>query len=319
MISSIDVIIPAYNAAAYVADTIQSVLSQTVLPYRVIVVNDGSTDETADVVARFKTGEHAQRVQIVTQANAGLSAARNAGIRASQAELLAFVDADDLWAPTKLARQLECFSRGDADLGVVYCGYGLIDANGARIGETDFDLSHGVRGLVYEQLQHGNLVSGSGSAVIVRRDCFERVGGFDEELPTCEDWDMWLRIAKFYTFDYVDEGLVFIRRHGESMQADPRKMLNGQLLFLNKRFLNASILEEQVREFRVSLIRNRVEACSLPSSRTCEAALQRRVGRAAVAIERLKLFLHVQVIRITSPDLIGRLFRKMRHTGKRAS
>jgi hypothetical protein len=113
----------------------------------------------------------------------------------------------------------------------VYCDYDDIDEHGAPLlGFPGQHLQRGLRGRIKRRLYRGNLVTSSGSGVLVRRACLERVGGFDETLPSSEDWEMWLRLAEHYAFDYVDQVLVQLRRHGASMQAQrARQMLRTDL------------------------------------------------------------------------------------------
>src|SRR5579862_475861 len=195
--TTVDVIIPAYNAQEFILQAIHSVKSQS-YPARIIVVDDGSTDETARLVNdRFATDP---AVRYIYKDNGGLSSARNRGFAESSAEFVAFLDADDLWVPNKLADQLEVFRRtGDPKLGVVYCDFENIDSTGFRLlDKARFQLDRSVRGEVFTQLLCGNYVAGSGSAVLIKRACFQSAGVFDEEFPTCEDWDMWLRLARYY-------------------------------------------------------------------------------------------------------------------------
>jgi glycosyltransferase involved in cell wall biosynthesis len=217
--TEVDVVIPVYNGARFLAAAIESVLAQTLPPRRLIVVDDGSCDESAQIARRYACG--AVELVVVQKPNGGLSSARNAGIARCRSELVALLDADDVWAPHKLARQVARFAESElSDLGVIYCSYDDIDEHGQPLlNFPSMPLTRGLRGRIRRRLFRGNLVAGSGSAVLVRRACLERVGGFDERLPSSEDWEMWLRLAEHYAFDYVDEVLVHLRRHGGSMQA----------------------------------------------------------------------------------------------------
>ncbi len=229
---TVDVIIPAYNARDFIVEAIQSVKCQTYAA-RVIVVDDGSTDGTADVVKdRFGLDGS---VCYVRKDNGGLSSARNRGLREAAADFIGFLDADDVWFPNKLSEQIEVFRRTtDPKLGVVYCNFEPIDREGRRISNTAAQLDLSVRGDVFCQLLRGNFVAGSGSAVLVRKECFQVTGPFDEALPSCEDWDMWLRLARHFHFDYVSEPLVQIRRHAGAMNRDARRMFVGHIIFFNK-------------------------------------------------------------------------------------
>jgi glycosyltransferase involved in cell wall biosynthesis len=234
----VDVVIPAYNAASFIEDALASVAAQGDCVARVIVVDDGSTDDTVAIAEAFGLRHPGLALVCLRQPNAGPSAARNRGLAHVQAEFVAMLDADDIWAPQKLQRQLEVFDHPRFEqLGVVYCGYGLMSESGERQENRGFRLDPSVRGDVSERLLEGNLVAGSASAVLIRRACLERVGTFDERLVCAEDWDLWLRIAEHYAFDFVEDELVWLRQHPSNAQKNELRMLGGELLFLNKLYL----------------------------------------------------------------------------------
>lgn len=234
---TIDVIIPCYNAEAYIGPAIASVLAQTVLPTRILVVNDGSTDGSEVVIKEIiATKQSRVEIVLISQPNGGLSHARNTGIKQSEAQYLAFLDADDIWYPTKLEKQVQVFTQSPyTRLGMVYCAYDIIDTNGALT--NDYKISRirkHIRGDVYKEMLHANYMIASGSGVLALRECFGVAGLFDEQLRALEDWDMWLRIAEHYEADYSPECLVSIRRHPSNMQKDVRHMLINQLSFYLK-------------------------------------------------------------------------------------
>ncbi len=232
----VDVVIPAYNAARYIGDTLRSVLAQTLPPARVIVVNDGSTDDTADL-ARQLAADHAGVVEVlvVDQPNAGQSVARNAGIGHGVSPFVAFLDADDLWHPKKLELQMALFRSDEDDgLGLVYCGTSAIDANSGPTLPTSAKRPMPA-GMIFDTLLHGNFINGSASAAVVRRECLDTLGMFDPDLRAVEDWDLWLRISERYRVDRVEDELVAIRQHA-SMQQDGRLMLGNLVKFFMKWF-----------------------------------------------------------------------------------
>lgn len=233
---TIDVVIPAYNAGAFITQSLQSVLLQDAPIHSVIVVNDGSIDDTQSKVRAFQEQYPQLKIVLIDQMNAGLSAARNAGIRHSQANYIALLDADDLWHPTKLSSQIALFDKSqNPQLGVVYCAYELINTAGnLHPSKEQVLIAPKLRGHVYKPLLRGNFISGSGSSVLIAHAVFDQVGLFDEQLRACEDWDMWLRIAQYYSFDYVDQTLVSIRVHPNNMQKDLGRMMSAELMVLNK-------------------------------------------------------------------------------------
>lgn len=227
---SVSVIIPVFNGARFLERCLDSVLAQTLLPQQIIVVNDASTDGTAEILHAYS--QRTPLIHVITNSrNRKLPTTRNIGIAASTAPWVAFLDADDVWLPTKLERQIEFLKTADSKVGVVYCGYKVID-------DKDDPMPHAlitppsVRGDVFMNLlQGGNLISGSASAVLVRRSALDAAGHFNESLTFAEDWDLWLRLARVCTFDFVPEDLVLIRRHPHSMQQQNDLENRGRQLF----------------------------------------------------------------------------------------
>lgn len=204
----VSVVIPNYNYGRYLKNAIESVLEQTYPHVEVIVVDDGSTDDSERVVQ-----DYSERVRWLKQANQGVSAARNRGIRESQGALVAFLDADDAWRADKLAQQVPRFTR--PGVGMVYSGVRFVDEPGRPlrtrvVGESGRVL----RGMA---LMRGPGVPASGSSAVLRRECLDRIGGFDVTLSTAADWDMWRRVACHYEIEMVREPLIDYRLHGSAM------------------------------------------------------------------------------------------------------
>jgi glycosyltransferase involved in cell wall biosynthesis len=190
----VSVVIPAFNRAHTIERAIASVRAQNHAPIEIIVVDDGSIDATA-AVARRAGGE---QLRVVWQANAGAAAARNRGIAEARGDYIAFLDSDDEWRPGKLAAQLAKFRAAGPRLGLVYCGYESIAADGRR---TVHQAQ--ARGWIYRDLLAGNVVTGCGSTAMFRREALTLVGGFDTGLAANEDYDLVLRVARFFAADCV--------------------------------------------------------------------------------------------------------------------
>lgn len=201
-VPQVSVVMAAYNYGPYIGQAIQSVVDQTFLDWELIVVDDGSDDETEMIVRRF-VGD--PRIRYHRQENQGQPKAKNTGIRLSRGRFIAFLDADDAWMPDKLAKQLPLFEN-DPDLGVAYTGVSLMDEDGISIGQLPLRM---VRGRILEIAIKRTIPPFSSS--IVRREIFDDIGYFDEELPLAIDFDLWLRAATKYRFDYVDEPLLLYR------------------------------------------------------------------------------------------------------------
>lgn len=258
MNSSIDVVIPVFNGEKYIGDAIESVITQTCKPFQIIVIDDGSTDETENIV-KSKIDNSPIPIVYIKKQNGGLSSARNAGIKACSSQYIALLDADDLWEQTKLEKQIAIFQSSKNELGVVYCDYTNIDSLGEHLENfCCFKLDTEVKGHVFEKLLYGNKVASSGSGVLVRKECFDEVGLFDESLPTCEDWDMWLRISRVYDFEYVNEKLVRLRRHNQNMSSDNLKMLIGEILMFNKLAAQDELNIDILRNLRYEIVRRRI-------------------------------------------------------------
>jgi glycosyltransferase involved in cell wall biosynthesis len=209
---TVSVVIPCFNHARFLAEAIDSALGQTRPAAEVIVVDDGSTDDSARVLQ-----PRAEEVRVVRQANRGVSAARNAGAALAKGDLLAFLDADDAWRPEKLAEQTALFV-ASPDLGLVHCGMEEVDAQGRTL-RTRVD---GLDGRVAEEmlLFRRTAILGGGSGAVVPRALFEQVGGFDESLATSADWDLHHRIARRAPVGFVPRVLLRYRVHGANMHAD---------------------------------------------------------------------------------------------------
>jgi glycosyltransferase involved in cell wall biosynthesis len=201
----ISVVIPAYNAGRFITRCLQSVNAQTLRPKEVIVVDDGSTDNTAALAGSMGA-------RVVHQKNLGVSAARNNGIRRASSEWIAFLDADDLWLPDKLERQAACVG---PDTVLAYTGHRTIDDHGVLSESTGNDVEQARRMVRHRSPFYT-------STVLAKRDVLLENGGFREGLPTCEDWEMWAKIIlKHGAMDVEPSPLVEYYVHPDSSSADP--------------------------------------------------------------------------------------------------
>ncbi|MHB8117595.1 MAG: glycosyltransferase family 2 protein [Methanothrix sp.] len=197
----VSVIISTYNRAYLVGRAIRSVLDQTYQDFELIVVDDGSADNTDEVVKGFND----LRIRYIRhEQNKGSAAARNTGINAAQGEYIAFQDSDDEWLPEKLEKQMRIFEMAPAQVGVVYTGFYLIKGDRKTyIPDPNIKITEGN---IHSELLKRNFV-GTPSAV-VRKRCFKKVGMFDERLPSLEDWELFIRISEYYTFSCINEPLL---------------------------------------------------------------------------------------------------------------
>lgn len=228
----ISIVIPAYNAMKYLPYTVDSILQQTYTDFEVIIVNDGSSD---GIETWFEQSISDPRFKLISQQNQGTATARNVGIGDARGELIAFLDSDDLWHPTKLEKQVQKFKE-NPDIGLVYTWLQYVDAFAVPTGKV---VKSSFQGNVWEQLTAFNFV-GCGSNAMVRRSCFESVGNFDGDLNAyVEDWDMWLRVAKKYPFGVIEEALVYNRKYAGSVSTHWQKMEQGFPKVIEKAFASA--------------------------------------------------------------------------------
>lgn len=209
----VSVIIPTYNCKEYVTIATESVLAQTFKDYELIVVDDGSTDETSQVLEQYE-----DRITYIYQENRERSAARNTGIRASSGEYLAFLDADDTWLPNKLEQQVTILDQ-DSDIVLTYCQALYIDSCGNPVQylgkwATLDDQPNIVIADQSRELILGNAVVGGGSTVMVRASLLTAIGLFDETLSYPEDWDLWARLSRQGPFAYIPKPLACYRVYG---------------------------------------------------------------------------------------------------------
>jgi glycosyltransferase involved in cell wall biosynthesis len=222
----VSVIIPNYNHAHFLDDALHSVLSQDYRNFEIIVVDDGSTDDSLGVLAKYGT-----TIRLIRQENKGLSGARNTGIRTAKGVYYCFLDADDYWLPNFLSTVVS-FLDNHPEIGAVHTGFYFVDRFGERcpqINTITIDEDQ-----LYDRLLDGEFFVPA--SVLIRRECFDRVGLFDETLRASEDWDIWLRVSRVYRFAGISEPLLNYRIHGNNMSADPEYMLKYQLMVAKKHF-----------------------------------------------------------------------------------
>jgi glycosyltransferase involved in cell wall biosynthesis len=230
MTPRVSVIVPAYNAAVYLPYAIDSVLSQTYPDWEIVIVDDGSTDNTRSVVDSYRARLR-ERLQYIYQPNRGLSAARNVGIKASRGEFIAMLDADDVWLPHRLARGIAVLD-ADPKTGLVHARVVRIDVHGSITGQLKVvpeDLSGRIARKIYTRRAH--LVC---PTVMFRKSCLQAAGWFDETMQATEDRDLWFRIALHYSVAYIDEVLAHYRLSPSSITSNLDRLLTGQLSFVAK-------------------------------------------------------------------------------------
>jgi glycosyltransferase involved in cell wall biosynthesis len=233
MSPEISVIIPTYNRASMVVEAVESVLAQEMVDFELLVIDDGSSDETEE-----KLSVHNSRLSYYRQENAGVAAARNLGLELSKAPLVSFLDSDDLWLPKKLRTQHK-FMLDHPEVWICQTEEIWL-RKGRRMNPKRHHQK--VSGDIFQRSLDLCLVSPS--AVMLRRELFEKVGYFDEELPVAEDYDLWLRVAVDYQVELLPDPMV-IKRGGHPDQLSARKEIDRYRIKALEKLLNCGRLSPE--------------------------------------------------------------------------
>lgn len=198
----VSVIIPVYNGEKYIRNAIDSVINQTYRNFEIVVANDGSTDNTVEILK-----EYGDKIRWKSQENKGPASAKKFGTSMAKGEYLAYLDSDDMFLPDKLKQQVDYLDK-HPEVGLVYSGYYQVDEKGEIVKLISCNKK---KALLIQQ----NYVPTSG--VMCRRECIDNVGVFDEDLGSNYDWDMWLRISEKYPIHCISKPLFKYRVHGENI------------------------------------------------------------------------------------------------------
>ena len=242
----VSAIIPTYNSARYLAEAVESALKQTLEEIEVVVVDDGSTDETESLMRGYDL-----RVRYVRQPNSGVALARNRGIKESRGRYVAFLDADDVWVPHKLERQLAALEK-NRGCRACYTAFTVSTSDLLPIG---INRSKRRGSALEDLLLIGNIV-GTPSTVLCERSLFEEVSGFDESLSQCADWEMWIRLAMQTDFVYLDDPLALYRQHDSNMSRSVALLERDSLRALEKGFEMPGLAASLRARRRAALARN---------------------------------------------------------------
>ncbi len=226
-IAKVSVIIPTHNRAEFLPSAITSVLNQTFQDFEIIIVDDGSKDNTQEVVLNFND----KRIKYIrNEVNKGEAGSRNVGILNSNAGYIAFLDDDDEWLPDKLRLQVDLLENNPSIVGVVYTGYVEVDRSNNKI---IWQMVPAKRGNIYKDILVKNYV-GVPSTVVLRRACFEKVSLFDENIIYPTDYDMWIRLSDKFCFEYIKESLVRYYVHERSISGNLELRIRGAEKILKK-------------------------------------------------------------------------------------
>ena len=250
----VSVIIPTYNRSHFIKDALESVLAQSYQDFELIIIDDGSTDNTSEILA-----DYSDRLQYIYQKNQGRSVARNLGVKKAKGHYIAFLDSDDLWLSNKLEKQIQ-FLETNSQISLVHCFTAVVDENRKHCDElTKFHKIHHQRsfkrGYDYEDISLECIMFTS--CIIVKRDIFLKLGGFDNNCEPLEDWDLYLRLAFKHKIAVVPEILSLYRHHnsqsGNYSLTKARIQVSKKQLKLLKMNTNQLCLKLAFRNFAIHL------------------------------------------------------------------
>ncbi|AMW28711.1 MULTISPECIES: glycosyltransferase [Arthrospira] len=262
----ISIILPAYNAEKTIKETIDSVINQTFKDFELIIINDGSTDRTLDIISSIDD----PRVQVFSYPNSGASVSRNRGFSKASAQYIAFLDADDLWTPDKLELQYAALE-ADPEASVAYSWTNYIDQYGEFL-YPGFHQSY--QGDVYSILLVKNFLE-NGSNPLITRHALSAIGGFDESLKGGQDWDLYLRLAAQYKFVCISQAQILYRISEHSISSNIERQESSCLSVLNKAFNNAPSSLKNLKKDSLSHLYSYLTFKSLESPLTRKKA---RIG-----------------------------------------
>ncbi|MGA1867625.1 MAG: glycosyltransferase [bacterium] len=223
--SFVSVIIPTYNRDWFIGDAIKSVLQQTYMDFEIIIVDDGSTDKTQERIKSFFN----KKIKYFYKKNGGAASALNLGIKHSKGKYIARLDSDDIFEPEKLEKQVKLLD-SNQDIGLVYTQAYNIDENG-NILEL-YPKNHTCPQESLKTLRH--FLFPPSQSIMFRKNCIDKIGYFDENMPITEDWDFCIRMAQYYQFAYIDEPLVKIRKHTYMITANKIETAHAILKVMQK-------------------------------------------------------------------------------------
>ncbi|MEA5466982.1 glycosyltransferase family 2 protein [Leptothoe sp. PORK10 BA2] len=225
----VSIVIPAYNAAKFLSEVIQSVLNQSYQNWELLVIDDGSTDNTAELVSKYSKKD--SRVRLISKENGGVSVARNLGAQLAEGELIAFLDSDDLWLPDKISAHVNYMS-SHPQVGVSFARVELIETNG----KTTNKLTDNITDTLQPQDLFYSNPTVTTSNLVIRKSVFQALNGFDESMQYNEDIDLLFRLAiqDKWKIKGIDQVLVQYRLHSSGLSSTLMKMEEGWIILMNK-------------------------------------------------------------------------------------
>ena len=227
--NKVSIIIPTYNRRDFITIALDSALAQTYKNYEIVIIDDGSSDDTKEALKPYQDS-----IRYFYHDNKGIAPTRNRGIREAKGDYIAFLDSDDYWLPAKLERQVECFSK-NSHYGMVATRCSCTTPEGKFLKKN----RPGKSGWVLTDLFKASFIRTS--SAIIRKECFDKVGLFDESLPECEEYDLWLRIAKHYPIGFINDVLTVYTDNPKGVSTDSLAGRLQRLKVLEKDYLKEVI------------------------------------------------------------------------------
>lgn len=249
----VSVVVAAYNAEAFISDTLDSIQAQTYSHFEVIVVDDGSSDRTAEIVRSYSGND--DRFRLIQQKNSGVAASRNLAIQHASGRYIAPIDADDIWYPERLEKHVRCLEASDESVGLVYSWSMYLTESGSIRAYSPFGQLGPVKGNVLAILVFYNFLDNA-STTMFRHSCIDAVGNYNTELKTCEDWDLYLRIAEQYQFAIVPEYLIGYRQYSGSMSTKCVTMSHFYELIMSRIYQRHPELPNSIRRWANTVFYN---------------------------------------------------------------
>lgn len=281
MESLVSIIIPTHNRVAKLRRALLSIQKQTFNDFEVIIIDDASEDDTDKLVEDFSKFLNIKYIKL--DSRCGAAKARNAGIKKAEGLFIAFLDSDDEWVPYKLERQMSIFLKLPSYIGVIYSGLSIIE-NGTEIRQKIPQGQARIKELIFYKNVIGPLSTG-----IVRRECFEKCGLFDECFPACQDWDLWIRIAQKYQFFLVKDSLVRYHISPDSITGNYESRVVGYQMILNKYLNKFKMMKKAYGEIEFI-----IGHYLMKSRRTCKG-LQALFHAAKIYPYKPILYLHILI------------------------
>jgi teichuronic acid biosynthesis glycosyltransferase TuaG len=232
----VSIIMPVFNGEKYITESIESVIDQSYINWELLIIDDGSTDDTSSIVNLFTNDE---RIKYFYKNNEGPAKARNYGIKKSDGIYIAFLDADDLWHKEKLKLQLEYILKFNYSF--VFCNFVIINDKSKIIGKNFINTEDNSNENLLVKDYIGTL------SVIFNREIINKIGYFDEKIINTEDWDYWIRISKFYKLGFLNLTLASYRQHNDGISKNAKVQLANEFIVLNKHIKNSTILSTSLK------------------------------------------------------------------------